>query len=59
MEENPVLWSNDKKDVFQKKLKWEEAWQKLILHLKEQFPDNDPHEFTCTYNFLVDFFNNL
>ena len=52
MEENPVLWSNNKKYPFQKKQKWEEPWQRLILHPTEQFPDSVPHEFTCKYNFI-------
>ena len=43
MEENPVLWSNDKKSM----QKQEEAWQRLVLHLKEKFPESDPDDFTC------------
>ena len=52
MEGNPVPWSDDKKYAFQKKQKREEAWQRLILHLKEKFPDTNPHAFTCKYKFF-------
>ena len=45
MEENPFLWSNDKKYEC-KKQNQEEAWQRLVL-LKEHFPDSDPDDFTC------------
>ena len=45
MGENPVLCSNEKKYAFQKKQ--EKAWQRLVLHLKEKFPDSDPDDFTC------------
>ena len=50
IEENPVLWTNDKKYAFQKKQKREEAWQRLILHLTEQFPDSDPPKFIVSTN---------
>ena len=52
MEENPDLSSIDKKCACQKKQKREEAWQRLIIHLTEQFPASHPQEFTCKYKFI-------
>ena len=59
MEENPVLWSNDKKYALQKKQKQDEAWQRLVLHLKEKFPDSDPDNFICKSKLILNLFLNI
>ena len=50
MEDNPVLWSNDKDYAFQKKQRREEAWERLVAHLKEKFPEHDPEDLSCKSN---------